>query len=333
MFIESSGRLKRRTCTLIGALLSTIAIGAAAQSQATYPSKPIRMIVPYPPAGPTDVVGRPMIEKLSVNMGVAVVADWRPGGNTIIGTDAVAKSAPDGYTWLFTTFAHTTMPSLAKSLPYSPLEDFVGVAMVATFPGVAVIPATLPATTIAEFVAYAKSEPGKLSYANAGIGSSTHLNTELFKMRAGIDMPAITYKGQAPAIPDLITARIAFAFTSPALAVPHIKAGKLRALAVAAAKRSTLLPDVPTMAEAGYPDAQVTAWFAILVPAKTPRDIVQRINREVTRALAEPDVVQRAEAGGVTVEAPMAPEAIDAKMKAEVVRWSKFMKEVGIEAQ
>ncbi|MFM9884670.1 MAG: tripartite tricarboxylate transporter substrate binding protein [Burkholderiales bacterium] len=333
MFIEYSVRLKFGAGTLIGLLLSIVALDAAAQALAVYPSKPIRMIVPYPPAGPTDVVGRPMIEKLSANLGVAVVADWRPGGNTIIGTEAVAKSAPDGYTWLFTTFAHTTMPALSKSLPYSPLEDFVGAAMVATFPGVAVIPATLPATTIAEFVAHAKSAPGKLSYANAGIGSSTHLNTELFKMRAGIDMHAITYKGQAPAIPDLITGRIAFAFTSPALAVPHVKAGKLRALAVAAAKRSTLLPDVPTMAEAGYPDAQVTAWFAILVPAKTPRDIVQRIHREVARALAEPDVVQRAEAGGVTIEAPMAPEAIDAMMKSEVARGAKFMKEAGIEAQ
>jgi tripartite-type tricarboxylate transporter receptor subunit TctC len=313
--------------------LALCALVASAGAQTGYPSKPIRMIVPYPPAGPTDVVGRPMTEKLSANMGASVVLDWRPGGNTIIGTDAVAKSAADGYTWLFTTFAHTTLPALMKELPYRPLEDFAGAAMVANFPSVAVIPPAIPASTLAEFVAYAKSQPAALNYANVGVGTSTHLNTELLRMRAGMKLVPVLYKGQAPSLPDLLSGRIQFAFTSPALVVPHVRAGKLRALAVASARRSPLLPDVPTMAEAGYPDAQVIAWFAILVPAKTPRDIVQRINREVGRALADPEVVSRAEAGGVSVEAPMAPEAIDAMMKTETARWDKWMREAGIEMQ
>jgi tripartite-type tricarboxylate transporter receptor subunit TctC len=313
--------------------LALCALVASAGAQTGYPSKPIRMIVPYPPAGPTDVVGRPMTEKLSANMGASVVLDWRPGGNTIIGTDAVAKSAADGYTWLFTTFAHTTLPALIKELPYRPLEDFTGAAMVANFPSVAVIPPSIPASTLAEFVAYAKSQPAALNYANVGVGTSTHLNTELLRMRAGMKLVPVLYKGQAPSLPDLLSGRIQFAFTSPALVVPHVRAGKLRALAVASARRSPLLPDVPTMAEAGYPDAQVIAWFAILVPAKTPRDIVQRINREVGRALADPEVVSRAEAGGVSVEAPMAPEAIDAMMKTETARWDKWMREAGIEMQ
>jgi tripartite-type tricarboxylate transporter receptor subunit TctC len=313
--------------------LALCALVASAAAQTGYPSKPIRMIVPYPPAGPTDVVGRPMTEKLSANMGASVVLDWRPGGNTIIGTDAVAKSAADGYTWLFTTFAHTTLPALIKELPYRPLEDFTGAAMVANFPSVAVIPPAIPASTLAEFVAYAKSQPAALNYANVGVGTSTHLNTELLRMRAGMKLVPVLYKGQAPSLPDLLSGRIQFAFTSPALVVPHVRAGKLRALAVASARRSPLLPDVPTMAEAGYPDAQVIAWFAILVPAKTPRDIVQRINREVGRALADPEVVSRAEAGGVSVEAPMAPEAIDAMMKTETARWDKWMREAGIEMQ
>lgn len=320
---------------LLAAALCCLVAGASAQltSASNYPSKTIRMIVPYPPAGPTDVVGRPMIEKLSANMGQSVIADWRPGGATIIGTEAVAKSAPDGYTWLFTTFTHTTMPSLAKSLPYNPLEDFSGVAMVANYPLVAVVPASLGPNTMAEFVALAKSQPGKLNYANAGIGSGTHLSTELLKMGAGINLVAVPYKGQAPALPDLLSGRVSFAFTSPALVLPHIHAGKLRALALASPKRIPLLPEVPTMAESGYPDAQVVAWLAILVPAKTPRDIVMRVNREFARALADSDVIRRSEAGGVSIESPMAPEEIDAMMKTQVARWAKFFKEAGIEPQ
>lgn len=319
---------------LLIALVILLAGPVAAQSpSAGYPNKPIRMIVPYPPAGPTDVVGRPMIEKLAANMGVSVVADWRPGGNTIIGTEAVAKSPPDGYTWLFTTFAHTTMPAMSKNLPYDPIEDFAGVAMVANFPSVAVIPTSIPATSIAEFVNYAKAQAGGLSYANAGAGSSTHLNTELFRMRAGFEMVPVPYKGQAPSIPDLIAGRIQFAFTSPALAAPQVRAGKLRAIAVAAPKRTSLLPEVPTMAELGYPDAQVVAWFAILVPAKTPREIVSRINLEVARAIADPEVVRRAEAGGVAIEAPLDPERIDAIIRADIPKWKRWVKEMGIEPQ
>ena len=316
---------------LLALALCVFSTTAAAQSG--FPSKPIRMIVPYPPAGPTDVVGRPMTEKLSANMGQSVVLDFRPGGNTVIGTDAVAKSAPDGHTWLFTTFAHTTLPALMKDLPYRPLEDFSGAAMVANFPSVAVVPMSVPAATLAEFVAYAKTKPGALDYANASIGSSTHLNTELLQLGSGIKMVQIMYKGQAPAVPDLISGRVHFAFTSPAIVVPHVKAGKLRALAVAAPKRIPLMPDVPTMAEAGYPDAQVIAWFAILVPSKTSRDIVMRINKEMARALADPDVIARSEAGGIAMEAPLAPEAIDAMMRTETARWAKWMKQIGIKLQ
>ena len=320
---------------LLAAALCGLVAGALAQSTtaSNYPSKPIRMIVPYPPAGPTDVVGRPMIERLSTNMGQSVVIENRPGGNTIIGTDVVAKSAPDGYTWLLATFSHTIMPSLSKSLPYDPLEDFSGVAMVANFPGVAVVPASLGPNSLAEIIALAKSQPGKLNYANTGFGSATHFNSELLKKGAGIDLVGVPYKGQLPALPDLLEGRVSFAFLSPALVLPHIRAGKLRALALASPKRIPLLPEVATMAESGYPDAQVVAWFAILVPSKTPRDIVMRVNREVARALADPDVIRRSEAGGVSIESPMAPEEIDAMMKTQVARWAKFTREVGITAQ
>jgi tripartite-type tricarboxylate transporter receptor subunit TctC len=317
------------------AILAAAVVGLAqAQPAEThYPTRVIRMMVPFPPAGPTDVIARPLIEKMSTLWPYPIVAEWRPGGNTLIGTDAVAKAPADGYTWLLTTFTHTTAPALNKSLPFDPIEDFSGAAMVATFPAVAVVPASSPANTMPEFIALAKSQPGKLNYLIPGIGTSVHLNSELLKMHAGIDMTAVPYKGLAPAMPDLLSGRLAFGFMSLSLAVPHIKSGKLRALALAAPRRNALLPEVPTMAEAGYPESQVLAWFAILVPAKTPRDIVARINRDVSRAMADPEVVKRIEGGGVTVESPMSPEAIDALMKREVVHWAKFIKDARIELQ
>ena len=308
-----------------------VALFASAAFAQGYPSKAVRVIVPFPPGGPTDVVGRVMMEKVAANWNNPVVADWRPGGNTIIGTDAVAKSAPDGYTWLLTVFTHTTMPALYKNLPFDPIGDFAGAAMLASYPMVAVVPASLPAASVSEFVALAKSQPGKFNYLLPAIGSSAQFNTELLKMNAGIDVTAVPYKGLAPGLPDLLSGRLHFGFMTLSLVVPHIKTGKLRALAVASRRRASQLPDVPTMAEAGYPDAQVVGWVAILVPAKTPRDIVSRISREVTRALADPEVMKRVEEGGLIVESPMTPEEIDLTMKREKVRWAKFMKDARIE--
>ena len=316
-----------------GVRLIVIALFASTALAQGYPSKMVRVIVPFPPGGPTDVVGRVLMEKILANWNNPVVAEYRPGGNTIIGTDAVAKSAPDGHTWLLTVFTHTTMPALYKSLPFDPIADFAGAAMLASYPMVAVVPASLPAASIAELVALAKNQPGKLNYLLPAIGSSAQLNTELLKMNAGIDVTAVPYKGLAPGMPDLLSGRLSFAFMTLSLAVPHIKTGKLRALAVASRRRATQLPGVPTMAEAGYPDAQVVGWVAILVPAKTPRDIVARINREVTRALADPEVMRRVEEGGLILENPLTPEEIDVTMRREKARWAKFMKDARIETQ
>jgi tripartite-type tricarboxylate transporter receptor subunit TctC len=327
--------MKIKVTWLAGAFVVFIGIATAhAQSgAASYPSKVIRMVVPFPPAGPTDVFARPFMEKMASIWPNPIVAEWRPGGDTIIGTDAVAKAPADGYTILLTTFTHTTTPALHGNLPYDALKDFAGAAMVASFPTVAVVPASLPARNLAEFVALAKTQPGKLNYYIPGVGTSAHLNAEVLKKSAGIDIVAVPYKGMAPALPDLLSGRVSFGFLSPSLAAPQVRKGALRALAVAAPKRNGLLPEVPTMAEAGYPDAQVIAWFAILVPAKTPRDIVNKINRDFARALADPAVIERIEAGGVTVESPMAPEEIDALMKREVGTWAKFMKESNIQRQ
>lgn len=316
-----------------GVHLIVVALFASAAFAQGYPSKVVRVIVPFPPGGPTDVAGRVIMEKVAASWNNPVVADWRPGGNTIIGTDAVAKSAPDGHTWLLTVFTHTTMPALHKNLPFDPTGDFAGAAMLASYPMVAVVPASLPAASVSEFVALAKSQPGKLNYLLPAIGSSAQLNTELLKMNAGIDVTAVPYKGLAPGMPDLLSGRLSFGFMTLSLAVPHIKTGKLRALAVASRRRVGQLPAVPTMAEAGYPDAQVVGWVAILVPAKTPRDIVARINREITRAAADADVLKRIEEGGMIAESPMPPDEIDAMLKREKARWGKFMKDAGIEAQ
>jgi len=315
-------------------LLVAIALALfASVGYAQYPSKPVRLIVPFPAGGIVELIGRAVTETVATNWGQPILVEAKPGANGSIGTDSVAKSAPDGYTWVLATLSHTTNPSLSKSLPWHPINDFAGAAMLADVPALAVVPATLPASSMKEFVALAKSQPGRLNYMVPGSGTSMHLNSELLKLEAGIEMTGIPYKGLPPAIPDLLSGQLAFGFLSQPLAAPHIKAGKLRALAIVAPKRSKEFPDVPTMAEAGYHNAQVVSWFAILLPAKTPRDIVLRINQEVVRALASPEVIKRLEGAGASVAAPMKPEEIDTWLKTETARWSKLVKDARIEAQ
>jgi tripartite-type tricarboxylate transporter receptor subunit TctC len=218
----------KASLTLLAAAYAACMSIAMAHAQsssaaANYPSKVVRMIVPFPPAGPTDVFARPFIEKMSKMWSQPIVAEWCPGGDTIIGTDVVAKPPADGHTILLTTFSHTTTPALHDNLPYDALKDFAGAALVASFPTVAVVPASLPAKTLAEFVALAKSQPGKLNYYIPGVGTSAHLNGEVLKKSAGIDIVAVPYKGMAPAMPDLLSGRISFGFMSPSLAEPQVK--------------------------------------------------------------------------------------------------------------
>lgn len=316
---------------ILPAMLLTLA--ATAASAQDYPSKPVRVIVPYPAGGIVEIVARAVVEKVAANWNNPVIVEARPGANGSIGTDTVAKSAPDGYTWLLATLSHTTNPSLQKDVPWHPTGDFAAAAMLANVPALAVVPASLPATSLLEFVALAKSHPGKLNYLMPGTGTSMHLNSELLKLTAGIDVVAVPYKGLPPAVPDLLSGTLSFGLLSLPLAAPHVKAGKLRALAIASPARSAQFPDVPTFAEAGFPDAQVVSWFAILLPAKTPRAIVARINHELDRALRDPEVLRRLENAGANVAAPAKPEEVDAMLKQEVARWAKFVKEARIEAQ
>jgi tripartite-type tricarboxylate transporter receptor subunit TctC len=310
-----------------------LAFAATAAGAQGYPSKPVRVIVPYPAGGIVEIIARAVLEKVAANWNNPVIVEAKPGANGSIGTDAVAKSAADGHTWLLATLSHTTNPSLQKNVPWHPTNDFAGAAMLATVPALAVVPASLPAKSLKEFVALAKSQPGKLNYLMPGTGTSMHLNSELLKLTAGIDLVAVPYKGLPPAVPDLLSGALSFGLLSLPLAAPHVKAGKLRALAIASPTRSAQFPDVPTFAEAGFPDAQVVSWFAILLPAKTPRAIVAHVNQELDKALRDPEVVRRLENAGANVAAPMKAEEIDTMLKQEVARWAKFVKDARIEAQ
>lgn len=315
---------------LFALLIAAVAGTAAAQG---YPSKPVRVIVPYPAGGIVEIIARAVVDKVAANWNNPILVEARPGANGSIGTDGVAKSAPDGHTWLLATLSHTTNPSLQKDVPWHPTRDFAGAAMLATVPALAVVPASLPANSLLEFVALAKNHPGKYNYLMPGTGTSMHLNSEALKLAAGIDVVAVPYKGLPPAVPDLLSGTLSFGLLSIPLAAPHIKAGKLRALAIASPERSAQFPEVPTFAEAGFPDAQVVSWFAILLPAKTPGEIVARVNQEIGKALRDPDVVRRLENAGANVAAPLSAQEVDAMLKREVARWAQFVRDAKIQAQ
>ena len=328
------GASERRICAMLFAALILVTPLAPKPALAqSYPSKPVKMVVPNPAGGIGDIVARAVVTKVASNWGQPIIVEARPGANGSIGTDSVAKSPADGYTWLLATLAHTTNLSMQKNLPWHPTNDFAGAAMLGDVPALTVVPASIPASSLKEFVAYAKTRPGQLNYLVPGFGTSMHLNTELLKRSAGVDLVPVLYKGLPQSIPDLLSGQLGFGFLSIPLAVPHINAGKLKVLAMAASKRNAQFPEVPTVAEAGFPDAQVVSWYAIVVPAKTPRDIVARVNQEIGKALADPEVVKRLDSAGATVAAPMTPEALDAHLQSEVARWATFFKSVKIDSQ
>jgi len=295
-----------------------------------YPSKPVRVIVPYPTGGIVDLLARAVTEKIAAGWGQPILVEGRPGADSNLGTDAVAKSAPDGYTWLMTGPAVLSNPSIYGTLPWSPLRDFQGVGVAVWNLNVAVVPATLPVNTLQEFVAYAKARPGQLNFGNPGTGSSNHLSTELFFQVADIKLVNIGYKGQPPAIPDLINGQLQFKVVALGLAAPHVKSGRLKALAAFSPQRLKQLPEVPTVAEAGYPEAGLVPWYGIYVPAATPKDVVARINSEINKALASPDVQERIEKIGGLPGPVKTPDEIQAMMKSDFERWGKVVRAAGI---
>ena len=326
----------RRTA-LHAAAVGAAALGAAlllpltAQAQANYPDKPIKFVVPYPPGGGTDVVARIVQMRLQAALGQNVLIDNKGGAGGSFGTDVVAKSAPDGYTVLFTLSSHTINPAIFPKLPYDTLKDFEPVGLVASLPQILVANTAVPVRTVADVVAQAKAAPDKSSFASVGNGSPGHLAGELMVIRTGAPMLHIPYRGGGPAITDVMGGQVPYLWVSIPAAAQHVKAGKLKALAVSTVKRSAAFPDVPTMQEAGVADFEVDSWYAMLVPAKTPKAIIDKLNKALNTVLAEPAIraqllEQGAEAVGGT------PEALGKVIAAELPKWAKLAKDANIKA-
>jgi tripartite-type tricarboxylate transporter receptor subunit TctC len=294
-----------------------------------YPSKPIRLVVPFPPGGPLDVVARAIGQKVGEAWGQPIVVDNRPGAGGSLGADIVAKSAPDGYTIVMGALStHAVNVSLYGKLPYDPIKDFAPITLVAITPNVLVLNPGLPANTVGELISYAKANPGKLSFGSGSNGSAGHLAGELFKVDAGVDMVHVPYKGGAPAMQDLLSGQIQLMFDNLANSMPQVKAGRLKALAVTTAKRSALVPELPTLTEAGVPNFDIYTWFGLLAPAGTPRDIIAKWNAEVTKVLSAPDVRERLHAQGAE-PAPGTPEQFAALIRSEIPKYAKIIKDSG----
>ena len=316
--------------TSVIAMVAVMPLTAAAQ-QPAWPAKPIHLIVPFPAGGQLDVVARLVADRLSPALGQPVVVEAKPGADGNIATELVAKSAPDGYTWLAASPPTTIQPSVRpKTLRYDPLRDFQAVAFLGTSPFLFVVPSSLPVSTMREFVAYAKERPGALSYAGSARGTVVHLSSELLKHDAGISMEMIGYQGQPSAIADLITGRVQFMTLGVILAEPHLKSGKLKALAVLDDKRYAALPEVPSVVELGYPNLVMSTWFGLVVPRDTPRPIVERINAEVMKILASADVVEKLKAMGVEPAAAHAPAKFEQFLRDDVARWKKVVVDAAI---
>ncbi len=315
---------------LSAAALCIVAGGAHAQQ--AYPSKPIRWVVPFPPGGSTDILARVVGQKLTEAWGQQVIVENKGGAGGTLGAAEVARAPADGYTLLMGAIHHTIASSVYPKLPYDFQRDLVPITVVAIVPNVLVVNPSVPAKSVKELIAYAKANPGKLTYGSAGMGTAHHLIGEQFNLQAGVDILHVPYKGSAPAVADLVGGQVLVMYDTVASALPHIKAGKLRALAVATAKRSSALPDVPTIAEAALPGFEVTTWFGALAPAKTPREIVVKLNAEMVKILNMPDVRKRLlEVGAEPVG--NTPEQMAAQIKQETETFAKVVKQAKITAE
>ena len=311
------------------ASLAFIALSAPQAHAQAYPSKTIRFVVPYPAGGPLDTVARLLGAKVGESVGQPVVVENKPGAGGNIGADIVAKSPADGYTILMGAVAtHAINPSLYKSIPYDPIRDFAPVTQVASTPNVLVVNPGVPAKDVKELIAYAKANPGKLSFGSGSIGSAGHLAGELFKATAGVDMVHVPYKGAAPAMQDLIGGRIQLMFDNLASSLGQVKAGKVRALAVTTAKRSPLAPDLPTIAETGVPGFDISTWFGIFAPAGTPKPALDRLHAEFAKALAAADVRDRMTSMGAE-PVGNTPDEFAAFVRSEGEKYSKVIRASG----
>jgi tripartite-type tricarboxylate transporter receptor subunit TctC len=314
--------------TLVRALVLALAaaLPGAALSQA-FPAKPVRLVVPFPPGGATDIIARLLGQKLQEIWGQATVIEYKPGGGTVVGTDYVAKSPPDGYTMGIVITAHVINPGLRSDLPYDTIKDLSGVSMVAVQHIALVATPGLEANTVPELIALAKKNPGKLTYATPGTGTAMHLAGELLKSQAGIDIVHVPYKGGAPAYPDVIAGRVALQIDPMSASMPNIKAGKVKLLAITSPQRAPTVPEVPTVAET-LPGFSVMSISGVVVPSATPREVVRKASADINRALAASDLVERMAQQGMEPSGNT-PEQFDAFIRAEIEKWSKVVKSSG----
>ena len=308
-----------------GAVAPVLAQGPSTGSGQAYPARPVRLIVPYPPGGGTDIFARLVGAKLTEMLGQSFVIEQRPGAAGVIGADVAAKAAPDGYTLVIGQASNLAInPSLMKKLPYDPARDFAPITLVAASPSLLVVHPSLPVRTVKDLVALAKARPGALNYASAGNGSPGHLAAEYFKKIAKIDVVHIPYKGAAPAMLDVIAGHATLYFTSPVAAQPLVQAGRLRQIAVTSRKRFPPLPDVPAIAEAGYPDIDLTSWWGLLAPAGAPADIVERLHAATVKALNAAEVKERLASQGAMV-VTSTPGEFAAYIKSEIAKWARIV--------
>jgi tripartite-type tricarboxylate transporter receptor subunit TctC len=329
MLIERDTRVKSLPFALAALLLAAFSTGEA---NALYPERAIRIVVPFAPGGGTDLVARTLAQEMAKDLGVSVVIENKPGAGTIIGTQAVAVSAPDGYTLLMGTFSHAVNSSLSANLPYDPHKDFAPVALIARSFNMVVVNPKSPFQTIADLIAAAKANPDKLSYGTFGVGTSAHLAGELFKDIAKVNLTAVPYKGAAPAITDLIGGQIQVMFTTVASAASLVEAGQLRAIAVTWAERSPAFPKLPTVAEAGVPGYAAESWYGLFAPAKTPAHIIERLNKSAALAVqSDPFKRLGVNEGLVVITRP--PEELDRYVRGEEERWRRVIEDAGIKVE
>ncbi|MBI3702568.1 MAG: tripartite tricarboxylate transporter substrate binding protein [Rhizobiales bacterium] len=295
----------------------------------TYPSRPIKLVVPFPPGGPNDIIARVIGQRMSELLGQQIVIDNRGGAGGVVGTDAVAKAAPDGYTiGICSAGAIAISASLVEKVPYDSTKDLTPITLVATVPELLVVPESLPVKTFQELVAMAKAQPGKLNFASSGPGSMPHLAGELLKINAKIDIVHVPYRGAAPAVNDLLGGQVQMVFLDTPVLLPHIKSGKFRALAVAAKERAPSVPDVPTMGELGLASVDAENWYGMVGPANLPKDIVDKLNKAAADAMKSPEVIAKLSPQGAKLVGD-SPEKFGAFIKSEIVKWGAVVKASG----
>jgi tripartite-type tricarboxylate transporter receptor subunit TctC len=316
---------------VLSVVIGVVILTAEAQAQ-SWPSRPVRIVVPSPPAGGTDIIARVMADNFSKVFKQQFFVENRPGAGNMIGIESVARAAPDGYTFLMTASTLSLNSVLYKKISYDPIKDFAPITIAATAPNVLIITPSVPAKTLTEFLALAKKQAGKLTYGTPGIGTSPHMSMELLKSLAGVDLQHIPYRGTAPALTDVISGQITSMFSNALTAKPQIESGKVRALGVTTATRSGTMPDIPAIAEAGVPGYEAVQWYGFLAPAGTPQPIVAQIHAEAMKALNSAEMKEKLASDGAE-PAPSTPEAFAAHIRNEIEKWRKVAKAAGIEPQ